>query len=103
MTYLSIMGVIFNRKNIKLQSVVLRAEEGKILNKEEMIEKILDANIIVISICFSTINELNTILRSEGIYADLILRQEYGNIDSNLKHCCPITKLQHFSIFIGCF
>lgn len=71
---------IIKEKGISIQSVVLKAENGSITNKKEMIEAIDAANIIVLSICYSHINELNTILRSEGIYAELILRQEYANI-----------------------
>ena len=67
-------------RNITIQSVVLQAENGKIVNKEEMIEAILEANIIVVTICYSEINELNTILRSEGIFAELILREEYASV-----------------------
>ena len=37
---------VLEEKNITLKSVVLEAEDGKIVNKREMVNAILEANII---------------------------------------------------------
>ena len=37
---------VLEEKNITLESVILEAEDGKIVNKREMVKAILEANII---------------------------------------------------------
>ena len=45
----------------------------------EIIEK-HDPTTLILSFCYTDINELNTILRSQGLYADLIISKDYSNI-----------------------
>ena len=39
-----------------------------------------DPNTLILSFCYTDINELNDILRSQGLYADLIIRKDHSNV-----------------------
>ena len=73
-------------KNISLKTadigIIATEDDEKTTMDEEQLVKIIrehDPNILVLSFCYTDINELNTILRSEGLYADLIIGQDHSD------------------------
>ena len=73
-------------KRIWIKGVILKRKSEKSLeNHDEVIQALRDANMLVISYCFTNVNVLNSVLRSEGMYAELILSSECSEILSNGK------------------
>ena len=71
---------IIEDKDISIKGVVLEIENEKVKNHNEMVEAIKEADILILAFCYTNINELNTVLRSEGLYAQLILKEEHSSI-----------------------
>ena len=77
---------LITEKNILIEGVVLDTSSNKsIKNHGEMIKAIKGANILILSFCYTNVNVLNNILRSEGLYAEIILRGESSEILENGK------------------
>ena len=70
-----------DEKNISIEGVILDTLSGTLIkNHDEMIQGIRGANILILSYCFTNVNILNDILRSKGLYAEIILRGESSSI-----------------------
>ena len=52
------------------------------MDNEELIKLIKenDPHVLILGFCYTNISELNTTLRSKGLYADMIIRKDLSNI-----------------------
>ena len=72
---------VMTKNQISINGVILKKEsENSLQNHDEVIQALRDANILIISYNFSNVGVLNSILRSEGLYAELILKGENSEI-----------------------
>ena len=70
-----------DEKNISIEGVILDTLSGTLINNhDELIGAISGANILILSYCFTNVNVMNDILRSKGLYAEIILRGESSSI-----------------------
>jgi len=77
---------LMTKNQISIKGVILKKEsENSLQNHDEVIQALRDANILIVSYCFTNINVLNSVLRSEGLYAELILKGENSEILANGK------------------
>ena len=77
---------IIYEKQIKIETLEIKTytDNNDLYDKENTLKKCGECDILIICIDFFTINEINTLFRSSGLYAELEMKRDLSEIHGKI-------------------
>ena len=71
-------------EDLEIQTQMNEVEKMELVNSETIIKKCQGFNVLVLCFSYSCTHELNCILRSAGVYSELIMKNDFSDLHGGL-------------------